>query len=240
MIPQLKGIVIMAITKTARNMIQLGAGGSYSTARDAIRHQVWDTRYFGQTPSDTTYFTQPIGSAWRNNVSKSKNETNMLDSGKLPNGQTLLLTRIGVALISAYNPGDLSGGGLDTNASLLAQSYVNLMQSSVFEIRIAGREFDFQIHGRQFIPALCIHGHNSSAAGTVTRIGDTIVNGWVKLEPSPIFLDELVSFNVTQLCSNPDSQISGSGASLANSFLLLNANYSTMQVTLEGMLTRAK
>jgi hypothetical protein len=229
----------MAITKTARNMIQLGAGGSYSTARDAIRHQVWDTRYFASSPSDQTYFTQPIGAPWRVG-SKTKNETNMLDSGKLPNGQTLLLTRIGVALISAYDTGDLSAASW-ANASILAQAYVNIMQSSVFEIRIAGREFDFQIHGRQFLPALCINGYNAGTAGSVARIGDTIVNGWVKLEPSPIFLDELVSFNVTQLVNNGDTtNIMASGKPLNNAFLWLNNNYSTMQVVLEGFLTRAK
>jgi len=229
----------MAITKTAKNMIQLGAGGSYSTARDAIRHQVWDTRYFGSTPSDATYFTQPIGAPWRVG-SKTKNETNMQDSGKLPNGQTLLLTRIGVALVSAYDTGALSAVTW-ANASLIAQAYVNIMQSSVFEIRIAGREYDFQIHGRQFLPALCINGYNAGTAGSVARIGDTIVNGWVKLEPSPIFLDELVSFNVAQLCDNADTtNIKATTKPLNNAFALLNAQYCTMQVTLEGFLTRAK
>lgn len=229
----------MAITKTARNMIQLGAGGSYSTARDGIRHQVWDTRYFATTPSDNTYFVQPIGSAWRVG-SKTKNETNLADSGKLPNGQTFLITRMGVALISAYEVGT-TGAATWPNASIIAQAYTNIMQSSVFEIRIAGREFDFQVHGRQFLPALCINGYNAGTAGSVARIGDTIVSGWIKLEPSPIFLDELVSFNVTQICDNADTtNIKASGKPLYNSFLWLNTYFCTMQVCLEGFLTRAK
>jgi len=231
----------MAITKTAKNMIQLGAGGSYSTARDGIRHQVWDTRYFDAAPTNATYYTQPIGAAWRVG-SKTKNETNMQDSGKLPNGQTFLITRIGVALISAYEVGATSAVAWP-NASIIAQAYVNIMQSSIFEIRIAGREYDFQIHGRQFLPALCINGCNdiSGGAGAITRIGDTIVNGWVKLDPSPIFLDELVSFNVAQLVDNADTtNIKAAGQPLNNSFAWLNYNYCTMQVCLEGFLTRAK
>lgn len=228
----------MAITKTARNMIQLGAGGSYSTARDAIRHQIWDTRYFGTSPSDTTFFAQPMGASWRVG-SKTKNETNLMDSGKFPNGQTFIITRMSVALISAYDVGNSVDGTVFPNASIIAQAYVNIMQSSIFEIRVAGREYDYQIHGRQFLPALCING--ASTEFNQSRNGDTIVSGWTKLDPSPIFLDELVSFNVTQLVMNADTtNIVGAGNPLNNSFLWLNAVHATLQVTLEGMLTRAK
>ena len=232
----------MAITKTARNMIQLGAGGSYSNARDAIKHQIWDTRYFGATPSDNTFFSQPIGAQWRVG-SKTKNETNLQDSGKLPNGQTFLITRIGVALISAYDVGSTftQSAAPVAMAPLVAQAYVNIMQSSIFEIRIAGREYDFQVHGRQFLPGLCINGYSSATAGSVTRVGDTIVNGWIKLEPSPIFLDELVSFNVAQLVLNPDTtNIYAANKVLNNSFGWLSTFFCTMQLTLEGFLTRAK
>jgi hypothetical protein len=231
----------MAITKTAKNMIQLGAGGSYSTARDAIRHQVWDTRYFAATPSDSTYFSQPVGAGWTPaGATKTKNETNLLDSGKLPNGQTFLITRMGVSLMSHYEVG-LTTATTWPNASLIAQAYTNVMQCSVFEIRIAGREYDFQVHGRQFLPALSINGYNAGTAGSVARVGDTIVSGWIKLDPSPIFLDELVSFNVTQLVNNADTtNINLAGKPLYNSTLWLNAYHCTMQVTLEGFLTRAK
>lgn len=229
----------MAITKTARNMIQLGAGGSYSTARDAIRHQLWDTRYFSASPSENTYFVQPYGAPWRVGT-KTKVETNMSDSGKLPNGQTFLITRVGVQLISAYDTGATNASSWP-NASLLAQAYVNIMQCSVFEIRVAGREFDFQIHGGQFLPSLCINGYNAGTAGSVARVGDTIVSGWVKLDPSPIFLDELVSFNVNQLVDNADTtNIKATSKPLNNAFAWLAYYYCTMKVTLEGFLTRAK
>lgn len=232
----------MAITKTAGNMIRLGRGGSYSNARDAIKHQIWDTRYFDATPSDNTFFAQPIGAQWRVG-SKTKNETNLQDSGKLPNGQTFLITRMGIALISAYDVGTTCSQSAApvANAALVAQAYINIMQSSIFEIRIAGREYDFQVHGRQFLPGLCINGYNAATAGSVARIGDTIVNGWIKLDPSPIFLDELVSFNVAHLVQNADTTyINVSGKPLYNSFLWLNTFKCTLQLTLEGLLTRAK
>jgi hypothetical protein len=205
-----------------------------------MRHTLWDSSYFpSAVPTNATYFTQPIGAQWRVGT-KNKNETNMADSGKLPNGQTFLITRMSVALISSYDVG-LTTAAAWPNASLLAQAYVNVMQSSVWEIRVAGREFDFQIHGRQFLPSLCINGYNAGTAGSVARVGDTIVSGWVKLDPSPIFLDELVSFNVTQILDNADTtNIKASGKPLNNSVLWLYSYYCTLQVALEGFLTRAK
>jgi len=229
----------MALTKTASNMIRLGAGGTYSNARDAIRHQIWDTRVFGAAPSDNTYFSQPIGAPWRGSGTKTKVETNLTDSGKLPNGQTILVTRISVALLSQYEMGS-TGNTAFPNASIIAQSYVNVMQNSVFEIRVAGREFDFQVHGRQFLPSLCINGSNAATLSSA-RHGDTVVSGWIKLEPSPIFLDELVSFQVIQHVTNGDiTNINASAKPLYNSCAWLAANYCTMNVTLEGFLTRAK
>lgn len=230
----------MAITRTAGNMIKLGAGGSYGLSKDALRHQVWDTRHFAATPSDNTFFTQPIGSQWRVG-SKTKNETNLIDTGKMPTGQTMLVTRMGVSLISAYEPGTSTSASSWPNASIIAQAYVNIMQSSVFELRIAGREFDFQVHGRQFLPSLCINGYNAGTAGSVSRMGDTVTSGWVKLEPSPIFLDSQVGFSVAQIVTNADTtNILAASKPLNDSFVWLNAYYCTMQVTLEGLLTRSK
>jgi len=230
----------MGITNTAKNMIALGAGGSYSVSRDVLKHQIWDTRYFNTAPSNNTFFAQPIGAQWRVG-SKTKNETNLQDSGKLPNGQTFLVTRMGLALISAYDVGNSTTVIATPNASLIAQAYTNILQSSVFEIRVAGREYDFQIHGRQFLPSLSINGYNSATAGSVARMGDVTINGWVKLEPTPIFLDELVSFNVAQIVDNADTEnILLADKPLNNSFLWLSKYFCTMQVTLEGVLTRAK
>lgn len=226
----------MAITKTAANMIRMGAGGTYSNARDAIRHQIWDTRTIAATPSDCTFFSQPIGATWATGT-KTKVETNLTDSGKLPNGQTILVTRISVALLSHYNMGS-TGNTTFPKASILAQAYTNIMQSSVFEIRVAGREFDFQVHGRQFLPSLCVNGENAATLGS-SRHGDTVVSGWIKLDPSPIFLDELVSFQVNQLMTNGDTT-NVYATSLTNSCAWLAANYCTLQVCLEGFLTRAK
>lgn len=220
----------MSLSRGALDALKLGQGGTYSLSRDALKHQVWDTRFFtAATVDDHTFFVQPIGAPWRAGI-KTINETNLADSGKLPNGQTFLAVRMGIALISAF---PYTG----TDAADVAQAFINLVQSSVFEIRIAGREFDFQIHGRQFLPALAINGDNGSVIASTHRVGDLIASGWINLNPAPIFLDQLVSFNVNQRMQNPDPAVA---AVLAADATILAGYYSTMQVTLEGFLTRAK
>lgn len=216
------------LTKQAMEYIDLGTGGSYSLSRDAIKHQIWDTRFFGTTVSDFTFFTQPQGAAWRIG-NKSINETNLLDSGKLPNGQTFLMTRIGVALMTY-------AAASTTNGADLSQAFLNLLDSSVFEIVIAGREFDFQFHGSQ-LRARPIHYVGDGGVVGIVRVGDSIASGWLKLDPAPIFVDQLVTFSVRHRLNNPDTNIL---TVLNAAATLLNGIYATMQVTIEGFLTRAK
>lgn len=220
------------LTKQAVEYLKLGTGGSYSLARDAIKHQIWDTRYFATTIADWTFYQQPLNAPWRVGV-KTLNETNLNDSGKLPNGQTMLFTRFGVAVIVPL-------AIADTTTAVVARSFANLLQSSVFEIRIAGRDFDFQIHGSQFLPRpIFLTGiqDNATNANDTYRVGDMIASGWAKLDPAPIFVDQLVSFSVVHRLGNPDTSVK---AILDADASALYGEYATMQVTLEGFLTRAK
>lgn len=232
----------MSLTAQAKNLILAGADGSYGQSKDALHHSIWDTRFFGTVPSDSTFFTQPIGSQWvvPNGVagSKTKNETNLTDTGKLPQGQTFMIQKLGVALISSYDV--LTAGATSGWADpvLIVQAFTNILQASVFDIIIAGKAFDAEVHGRQFVPALCLNGHVVSARGNSTRNGDTLASGWVKLDPTPIMLASLVSFSVTMSTQN------GNGGTYANavtnSYAYLSATQVTMMVTMEGFLTRSK
>lgn len=218
----------MALTRGAVQDISLGRGGTYGMSRDVIKHQLWDTRTFAQTATSFTFFTQPIGAPWRNNSIKTINETNLSDSGKLPNGQTFLVKRIGIAFISL-----VPSSGTDT--PFVAQAYVNLIQSSVFEFVVAGRSFDFQVHGRQFLSPLHVHGANATNAPF--RAGDLIASGWCTLGDQPTFLDQLVTFSVQMTLQNPDANVL---TQLNADASKLNGLYCSMQCTLEGVLTRAK
>lgn len=218
------------LTKQAVEYIKLGSGGSYSLSRDAIKHRLWDTRQFGQTASDTVFFQTPNGATWRNNSNKSTNETNIFDSGKLPNGQTFLINRMSVGLIVPTEIGD-------TNTSELARAFNNLLQSSYFEIVIQGRAFDYQIHGSELLPRPMSLFGIGAATFSSDRIGDMLASGWTKLDPAPIFVDTLVSFSVNHRLGNPDARVK---TFLDADAKLLDDVYASMICTLEGFLTRAK
>lgn len=217
------------LTPSALRDIALGRGGTYGLSRDVIKHQIWDTRYFtAATVDSSTFFSQQRGAPWRNSSSKSVNETNMLDNGRLPAGQTFLIKRIGVRFISAQ-------GTAATNAARIIQAFYNVMQSSYFELKIAGRDFDLQVHGTQFLPTVPVVG--ALATNNVVRVGDSIASGWYSLDYIPIFLNELVSFSVEQRFGNPDANVL---SVLTQDASLLAADYVSMQLVLEGVLTRAK
>jgi hypothetical protein len=218
------------LTKQAVEYIKLGSGGSYSLSRDAIKHRIWDTRQFGATASDFVFFQQPNGATWTVGTNKSTNETNIFDSGKLPNGQTFLMNRMSVGLI-------LPLAAAAVNSIELVRAFNNLLQSSYFEIIIQGRAFDFQIHGSEFLPRpISMHGLTAATINDST-VGSMLASGWAKLDPAPIFVDTLVSFQVTHRLNNPIAAVK---TLLDADALLLDGVYGTMICTLEGFLTRAK
>lgn len=218
---------INTLTNAAKDLMNLSRGGSYSISRDVIKHRVYDTRYFSSTATSWTFFTQQIGQAWRVG-NKSKVETNMFDAGKLPNGQVMIWTRMGIQC-KAFP-------ALDESApDDLAQSFYNMLDSSVFEVKIQGRDFDYQIHGSEFLPALHISGN--IATNNPVRVGEFYATGWSSLNPTPIILDQLVGFSVDHTFSNPDTNIQTIINAAASA---LNTANSVMTVTLEGLLTRAK
>lgn len=215
------------LTKQALEYLKLGTGGSYSLARDAISHRIWDTRVFGAAITNYTFFSQPVNSVLLGAALKTLNETNVYDSGKLPNGQTFLINRMGVAFKT--NQG-IVGTAL---AQTMTEAFTTILKNSVFEIKLAGREFDFQAHGSQFLP-MPLQDLVSSAT---QRVGDMLGSGWIKLDPTPIFLDQLVSFTVTQVIQNPIPTIL---ATLNTASAHLGTYYGQMQIVLDGFLTRAK
>lgn len=219
----------MALTTGAVRDIDLGRGGSYSLSRDVIKHWVWDTRYFNTTiPDDWTFFTQQVGSGWRSGVNKTINETNLFSAGQLPNGQTFLVKRIGISCIAVM-------ATADTDAQAISAAFINVLQTAVLEFTIAGREWDYQIHMSKYLPALSVHGQ--TATNQTFRAGDTLASGWTSLDATPIFIDQLVSFSAFMRLGNPDANVK---TVVDAAMVLLNGNYATLNLCLEGVLTRAK
>jgi hypothetical protein len=216
------------LTRQAYEYIKLGTGGTYSLSRDANKHNLWDTRFFGVAATNVTFFSQPLGAPWIAG-NKTINETNLTDSGKLPNGQTFLINAISIGL-QAYTT------TANTTGHESSRAFINLIHSSVFEIKVAGRDFDFQVHGSQFLSRpISISGQ--LATNNPVRVGDMIASGIIKLDPAPIFLDQLVSFQVTQTIVNANPAVT---AILNADSSVLYGLYATMNVVLIGFLTRAK
>lgn len=223
------------LTPQLREVLKIGMGGSYSDARDAIKHNLWDTRFFGTTVTDNTFFIQPVSSSW-NGTTKTQNETNIFGNGTLPNGQTFLATGMGVKCISNFNMTNTP----DTNGAAVLQSFINMLQNSYFEITIKGREFDFQCHGSQFLPSLTLSSQTAEGATTATNMvkyGDSIASGILKFPEAPVFIDTLVNFEVSQKVG---SAITAVNTQLASDFTVLNDDNALLMVFLEGYLTRAK
>lgn len=214
------------LSNAAKQLIDMQRGGTYSLSRDALKHRIWDSRTFSATISDNDYFVQPIGAAWVTG-SKTINETNMIDSGKLPAGQVFMICRMSIGCLA-----QTAAAGVNPN--LVEQAFNLVLANSVFEIKVAGRDFDYQIHGSEFLPRpIAVAGTLAAAYGA----GRSITNGWNRLDPTPIVIDNLVSFRVNQrIIQNNATSLAALNAGTA----ILNTAVSVMQVTLEGFLTRAK
>lgn len=223
----------MALERKALIDLALGKGGTYGLSMDVLKHNVWDTRFFGTTRSDYTFFSTGIGNQWYQASQKTENETNLLDSGKLPAGQNFLVRRIGFSLLALGNKNAV-------RVAELAQDYYDIMQHSVITFKIAGREFDLKIHGRQFLPPVAVAEYNETGAVNIevaSRIGDVVASGWYSLDYIPIFIDELISFSVSMEIGSAVPNLNTVLDAAASS---LNDNYATVQCCLEGVLVRSK
>ncbi len=220
------------IPRGAARDLALMSRGSYGNSGDVQDHTLFDQLLFQATTvaASRTFFTTPIGGAYGAGV-KTFIETNMQDPGKLPNSQSFLIKQISVAFIPMFVQADVDG------ASILS-SVINILQASLFEVKIAGREFDSQKPGAEFIPGFFAAMRTTivDATDEAMRVGDVIQSGWIKYE-TPIPLGELVSFNVTQ---RTGSAVAALVTILDTASNLLAAQNAALQVRLRGTLTRSK
>jgi hypothetical protein len=219
----------MALTAEAVRDIALGRGGSYSLSSDVLTHNLFDVRAIPATfVQDHSFFSQGIGAPIEDGV-KAKQETNLADNGKLPTAQTFLVKRIGLGLTLPV--------GANVSIPTLIQHYTAIIQHSLFQLKVQGRDFDLEIHGRQFAPAVAATGLNAATIYT-TAVGDYVASGYYSLGNIPIFLDSLVGFTVPMSTRSANSYVNGTIIPAA--FAALAAVYARMSVTLEGVLTRSK
>lgn len=222
------------VTSGVMRDLELIKQGSYSqVSGDVLKHVLYDTLLFTATTAraTTTFFSQQIGQAYGAAGVKGKTETNLQDSGKLPAGQGFLIKGISFALRA-----NMVGTELDTTE--IFSDFVTLMQNSTFEIRIAGREFDFQFPGTKFLPPVYLGARATivDATDRPFRAGELMGNGHIKLE-TPIIIGELVSFNVTQITGNAVAAVQTLINAASDGLATQNAE---LQIRLDGTLVRSK
>lgn len=222
------------ITKGAAEALQLGKNGSYSNEGNVLQHVLYDNLDFNDTSlrANGTFFTSPIDSAYMGG-NKTDTQTNIVTAGQLPNTQTFLIKEISFALIPTI-------AGTDLDVVDVIAAYINIMQASRFEIKIAGREFDFQAPGTVFHPPIAVNALTSITDATdraaVNVGGGYIHSGWVKLSSTPIPIGNLVNFSVRMASSTASATL----ATLLNTASdVLNTQEAQMQCRLRGVLTRS-
>lgn len=222
------------ITKQAADALQLGKNGSYSNEGNILQHVLYDTLDFQDATvrANGSFFTAPVDSAFQGGT-KTDTQTNIVTAGQLPNTQTFLIKEISFALIPFI---------VDTNDDQLTviQAYVNIMQSSRFQIKIAGREFDFEAPGSVFMPPIFSFGESTMVDATTRPLanvgGGYISTGWVKLASTPIPIGNLVNFSVRMATS---TSAAANATILDTASDVLNTQVATMQCRLRGVLTRS-
>jgi len=217
------------ITKKLADMLALGVNGSYSNEGNALQHTLYDT---AQPPAalgaTINYFVQPIGAAYGAG-NKTITETNLADPGKLPNGQTFIVTAMGVAL-KANMASAAAGNALVDD---IVNGFYSWISNSVFRIVISGREYEFQVPGTEFIPTVALSGPATAAS---QRTGDFWTSGWVKLAATPVVLGQMVSFSVQQIMGN---QVAAAFTAVNTAMAVLRGQDAEIQVRLRGYLTRS-
>lgn len=219
-------------TGIARDLKMVKQGSYSQVSGDVLDHVLYDSVLFQSSTvrAQTNFFTTPIGGAF-GSATKTKQETNMTDPGKLPAGQGFVIKEFGFFMPTI-------NVNADNDAGAVMQALINILGFSVFEISIAGREYDLQIPGSMFLPALANRSNSVIVAATALQAysGEYLASGWFKLT-APIILGELVSFSVKHLVGSANS---------ANQTILnaasdtLATQVSPLQLKLRGTLVRSK
>jgi hypothetical protein len=219
------------ITKKLADALALGVNGSYSNEGNALQHTLYDSVVMPAALGATTnYFTQPIGAAYGAG-NKTINETNLSDPGKLPNGQTFLVT----AMSFAIKPqADTVAGAANALFNDFMSGVYGWISNSIFEIVIAGREYEYQVPGTELLPTIPM---STVATAATQRIGDYWTSGWCKLNATPIVIGQLVSFQVRQIYNA--SQVAAVNTQVNAAMAEAVTQAPEAQIRLRGYLTRS-
>jgi len=201
-----KGKDKMALLNRTKAALALVREGSYQGESDVLDHVLFDTLNF-QTSATATYlfFQQGQGTG------KTATDTNLTANGQLPSGNNFLIQRLGFHLIP--NVQDAT----PEIAVDVVRDFYCVMENSLIEIVVRGREFDFQAPGSLFLPNIAISQKSDGLAATpsyVGRVGDYNAKNWIALN-TPIALEALASFNLKMAVNTSNVQVAAALGRLA-------------------------
>lgn len=211
------------VTKKAVRAAKLMQGGSYGKARDIISHVIYDTLPIVSSTPNMRFFSSPQG------TSKSQQQTNLTDAGKLPTGQEMTIEYLRPHWI--LNP----DAAPEYQATLLA-SAIKVMQESLVELVIVGRDFELQLPGSYFLPSFMAIDQVASASTNTfssSRVGDFLAPQAYKLD-IPIVLEAQANF---YLKFEADTGATGVSTALT---ALAGTAVSKLRWEMKGVLKRAK
>lgn len=148
----------------------------------------FDTLPFERNNAQYGFFQQGIGAN-----GKTSFETNMINGGQFPLGRNVVVTGIGFHLC-------FSGAAASTRAAQI-QALYTVLENSYVNLKIEGRDFEFQAPGSYWLPEIAWVGDNNLAstaedvATAFQRVGDYVKHGGYKLSQF-ITLQNLIPFSL--------------------------------------------
>jgi len=221
--------------KTAQNLALLSNGTYNSGKGQAFDDYIWDTMLVPTQPRQMQFFKANISSSYGGG-SKTEVETSMEDTGKLPAGQSFLISAITISLIS--NLAVTSLGTVSDDMEEIVNAYRQIMTKSVWELKFTNTEYSWRASGSLFLPSVFEVAKINAASGTTnsTTVGQFNHYNWIKVG-TKIPVSELVSFAVNARFGSGETTTLED--QVEDAFTFLNSKNVELRVQLKGMLTRA-
>ncbi len=219
----------MSLSAELQEKISQAARGSYDRkTMDVLDHVLFDENSFQATTARliTTFFSVAQGGSYLSG-NKTAAETNMQLQGQLPSNQHFVATEISIALKAILV-------GADTDMNTVISAFLNIVQASVFSLKLAGRDFDTQVPGSVFMPP--VFGTAINSAANAFPVGGHTASGWMKLS-IPVVIEGGAAFSVVQ---QTQSASSANTTILDTASGVLATQVAALQVRMKGTLVRFK
>ncbi len=226
------------LQKSTAQDLAVMSNGTYNTGKgQAFDDYLWDTLLFPSSAREIQFFKTNTGSQYGAVAGDQKTEieTSMDDTGKLPAGQSFLISGITISLIA--NTAINSSSGVATTegqvqASLL-NAFKNVINHSVWEIKFSNTEYSWRDSGSIFLPSV-FEPAFFSGASSQGGIGNFSHFNWIKVS-TKVPVSEQVNFSVRCTFNSGKASLL---TNLNNSLTLHSSANVEMRCQLKGMLLR--